>query len=158
MEKDKNKTIEFLNYIKNPLSETSIAILYDANSVRFDKCQLYSDFVCSLLMLVFDTYLGDVITTEKQQIEHFNWCWDKVVNNFNEEGIRINSKKLYNYFLEFMLEVFYNYEDKNVYGYIDNGILKIWYEVFIYDKQKTQADIDTMVEIYKIFEKSIIIE
>jgi hypothetical protein len=57
-----------------------------------------------------------------------------------------------------MLEVFYNYEDKNVYGYIDNGILKIWYEVFIYDKQKTQADIDTMVEIYKIFEKSIIIE
>ena len=112
MEKDKNKTIEFLNYIKNPLSETSIAILYDANSVRFDKCQLYSDFVCSLLMLVFDTYLGDVITTEKQQIEHFNWCWVTNKENFVKEGLLFDSKKLYDYFLEFMLEMFYSIADK----------------------------------------------
>jgi hypothetical protein len=157
MDDDYNK-ISFLAYIHNPISKESVSVIYASNNIKYDKCELYSDFVQSLLMLIFDTYMGDENMDIDDQIKHFNWCWDKVVNNFNEEGIRINSKKLYNYFLEFMLEVFYNYEDKNVYGYIDNGILKIWYEVFIYDKQKTQADIDTMVEIYKIFEKSIIIE
>ena len=156
MAKDKNKTIEFLNYIKNPLSETSIAILYDANSVRFDKCQLYSDFVCSLLMLVFDTYLGDVITTEKQQIEHFNWCWDKNISNFNEEGIEFKSiNELQSYFKEFMVEVFYAIEDKDDKPYINENLISLWEYIFDYKKPKSRSDIDSFIEIYNIFEKSL---
>jgi hypothetical protein len=156
MEKDKNKTIEFLNYIKNPLSETSIAILYDANSVRFDKCQLYSDFVCSLLMLVFDTYLGDVITTEKQQIEHFNWCWGKNISNFKDEGIEFKSiNELQTYFKEFMVEVFYAIEDKDDKPYINENLISLWEYIFDYKKPKSRSDIDSFIEIYNIFEKSL---
>ena len=156
MEKDKNKTIEFLNYIKNPLSETSIAILYDANSVRFDKCQLYSDFVCSLLMLVFDTYLGDVITTEKQQIEHFNWCWNKNISNFKDEGIEFKSiNELLSYFKEFMVEVFYAIEDKDDKPYINENLISLWEYIFDYKKPKSRSDIDSFIEIYNIFEKSL---
>lgn len=156
MEKDKNKTIEFLNYIKNPLSETSIAILYDANSVRFDKCQLYSDFVCSLLMLVFDTYLGDVITTEKQQIEHFNWCWNNNITNFKAEGIEFKSiNELQSYFKEFMVEVFYAIEDKDDKPYINENLISLWEYIFDYKKPKSRSDIDSFIEIYNIFDKSL---
>ncbi len=90
-------------------------------------------------------------------IKHFRWCWNKVVDNFKEEGIYFKNPKLYNYFLEFMLEVFYMYEGKQE-DYSDTGILKIWENVLSYDKPKTHADLDTLIEVYKIFEKSLIIE
>lgn len=156
MEKDKNKTIEFLNYIKNPLSESSVAILYDANSVRFDRCQLYSDFVCSLLMIVFDTYLNDVITTEKQQLEHFNWCWNKNISNFKEESIEFTPiKELHNYFKEFTFEVYYAIEDKDNNEYINNNLILLWEYIFDYKKPKSRSDVDSFIEIYNIFEKSL---
>jgi hypothetical protein len=156
MEKDKNKTIEFLNYIKNPLSESSIAILYDANSIRFDKCQLYSDFVCSLLMIVFDTYLSDVITTEKQQLEHFNWCWNKNISNFKEEDIIFTPiKELHDYFKEFTFEVYYAIEDKDNSEYVNTNLISLWEYIFDYKKPKSRSDIDSFIEIYNIFEKSV---
>lgn len=156
MEKDKNKTIEFLNYIKNPLSESSVAILYDANNIRFDRCQLYSDFVCSLLMIVFDTYLNDVITTEKQQLEHFNWCWNKNISNFKEEGIEfIPIKELHSYFKEFTFEVYYAIEDKDNNEYINNNLILLWEYIFDYKKPKSRSDVDSFIEIYNIFEKSL---
>lgn len=150
--------ISFLAYIHNPISKESVAIIYASNNIKYEKCELYGDFVQSLLMLAFDTYLGDDIMTTKDQIKHFKWCWDKVVSNFREEGIYFKNIKLYNYFLEFMLEVFYMYDSKKQFDYTDNGILKIWNDIFSYEKQKTQADIDTLVEIYNIFEKSLINE
>ena len=133
-------------------------VLYASNNIKYEKCELYSDFVQSLLMLVFDTYMGDDIMTLEDQIKHFNWCWKKSINNFKLEGIFFDSDKLYNYFLEFTLEVFYNYETKKRFDYTDKGILNIWYNVFDYDKIKTQADMDTLIEIYNIFDKSIVFE
>ena len=145
-----------MNYIKNPLSESSVAILYDANSIRFDKCQLYSDFVCSLLMIVFDTYLNDVITTEKQQLEHFNWCWNKNISNFKEEGIEFTPiKELQDYFKEFTFEVYYAIEDKDNNEYINNNLILLWEYIFDYKKPKSRSDIDSFIEIYNIFEKSL---
>jgi len=148
--------LSFLAYIHNPISKESISIIYASNNIKYEKCELYSDFVQSLLMLSFDTYMGDDVMSVEDQIKHFEWCWDKVIENFKEEGIYFKSTKLYNYFLEFMLEVFYTYDGKKPYDYTDSGILKIWSDVFTYDKTKTQADIDTLIEIYNIFEKSLI--
>jgi hypothetical protein len=148
--------LSFLAYIHNPISKESIAVIYASNNIKYEKCELYSDFVQSLLMLAFDTYMGDDVMGVEDQKKHFKWCWDKVIENFREEGISIKSDKLYDYFLEFMLEVFYTYDGKKPYDFTDEGVLKIWSDVFSYDKSKTQADMDTLVEIYKIFEKSLI--
>ena len=150
--------LSFLAYIHNPVSKESIAVIYASNNIKYDKCELYSDFVQSLLMLAFDTYMGDDVMSVEDQIKHFKWCWEKIIDNFKEEGIYFKSIKLYNYFLEFMLEVFYTYDGKKLNDYTDNGILKIWNDIFTYDKPKTQADIDTLIEIYNIFEKSLIIQ
>ena len=152
---NKYDKLSFLAYIHNPISRESMNVLYASNNIKYEKCELYSDFVQSLFMLIFDTYMGDDYMTIEHQKKHFNWCWEKVVDNFKEEGIHFNSVKLYEYFLEFMFEVFYTYENKKRFDYTDKGLLKIWFDIFNYDKIKTQADMDTLIEIYKIFEKSL---
>lgn len=147
-----------LAYLHNQISKESVSVIYASNNIKYEKCELYNDFIQSLLSLVFDTYLGDDYMTVEDQIKHFRWCWNKIVDGFNQEGIYIKNPKLYNYFLEFMLEVFYMYDGKQQQEYSDNGILKIWENIFSYEKPKTQADLDTLIEVYNIFEKSLIIE
>jgi hypothetical protein len=149
-----NKNKKFLDYIKNPMSKESISVIYDANNIKFEKCELYGDFVQSLLILVFDTYMGDDSTNPEQQIKHFNWCWEKNVLNFKEEGIFFDSDDLKVYFLEYLLEIFY-VSEKNEFDYTDNESLRLWNTIFDYTKLKTKSEMDTFIEIYKIFEKSL---
>ena len=152
MSSDKNRN--FLAYINNPMSKESIMVIYDANNVKFDRCELYGDFVHSLLRIAFETYMGDDVTDIESQIKHFTWCWNKNIENFMTEGIAINCLKLYDYFLQYMLEVFYSSEKKPS-DYVDTGSLKLWDDIFDYTKSKTNSEMDTFIEIYKLFEKSI---
>lgn len=150
-----NKQINFLNYIKAPMSKESIAILYSANNIKFERCELYSDFVQSLMLLIFDTYLGDDITNNKEQINHFNWCWYKNLDNFKNEGIIVSNSYLYNYFLDFMLEVYYIIPNKNKNPNLHIKIINLWVLIFKYNNSKSKSDMDTLLEIYKIFDKSL---
>src|ERR1035437_5280284 len=152
---NQHKRHNFLDYINTPMSKESINVLYSANDIKFEKCELYSDFVQSLLRLAFDTYLGDDVTSVEQQIIHFKWCWDKNLTNFRNEGLLFDNTKLYEYFLEFMLEVYYTSIEKNQFENPDKMLLKLWFNIFDYGRVKTHSDIDTLVEIYKIFEKSL---
>lgn len=152
--KDIEKTINLLSYINNPMSNESINVLYSANNIRFDRCELYNDFIQSLMLLVFDTYMGDDITDSTQQINHFKWCWNTNVANFIKEGIDFTNQKLYEYFLEFMLEVYYPLSDKNESETTHKNILKLWTYIFDYKTPKSNSDIDTLIEVYRIFDKS----
>lgn len=152
---NKYDRISFLAYINNPMSKESIEFLYEANNVKFERCELYGDFVQSLLQLVFNTYMGDEHTNLENQFKHFEWCWDKNIKNFEEEGIFFNNQKLYNYYLEFVFEVFYSNPDKEDYENNEKGILRVWNDIFNYTSIKTNSDIDTLIEIYKIFDQSL---
>lgn len=150
-----NKQLNFLNYINKPMSREGIAIVYSANNIKFERCELYGDFIQSLILLIFDTYLGDKLTDGEQQVNHFKWCWNKNIDNFKKEGITLESKKLYDYFLGFMLEVYYPLTKKNENPNTHKNILTLWSYLFDYNNQKTNSDIDTFVEVYKMFEKSL---
>jgi len=145
----------FLAYINNPMSKESVSVLFDSHNIKYEKCELYGDFVQSLLILIFDTYLGDDLTIIDDQFEHYNWCFNKVVDNFEEEGIVFESTRLYNYFLEFTLEVFYSNKDKGTEDFTDKAVLKIWSDVFNFTMTKTNSEVDTLIEIYLIFEKAL---
>lgn len=149
------KKHSFLDYINTPMSKESITMLYSANNVRFEKCQLYNDFVQSLLQLAFSTYLGDDVTSVEQQIKHFKWCWDKNISNFADEGIIFNNPRLYDYFFEFMIEVYYHSTEKLNNKNIEKELLILWDNIFDYNRVKTKSEIDTMIKIYLIFEKSL---
>jgi hypothetical protein len=99
--------------------------------------------------------MGDEVTTVEHQIKHFNWCWKRNVANFASEDLIFESDKLYSYFLEFMLEVYYTAPDKDSPEFDHKKILKIWYYIFDYNREKTNSDMDTLIEIYKIFEYSL---
>lgn len=152
---NKYDKLSFLAYIHNPISRESMNVLYGSNNIRYEKCELYGDFVQSLLMLIFDTYMGDDIMDADDQIKHFDWCWNKNIENFKLEGIFFENHKLYDYFKEFMIEVYYSYENKKKFEYTDKSLIKIWVDIFNYNKIKTQSDIDTLIEVYNIFENSL---
>jgi hypothetical protein len=151
-----DKTIEFLSYIKSPLSESSIAVLLSANNIKYERSQLYSDFVQSLFHLIFDTYMGDDFTSEPNKFLHFNWCWNKNIDNFKEEGIVFeNTKEAYDYFLEFIYEVYYSVPEKDSKPQISKTICNLWENLFSYDTTKTRSDIDNFLDVYKILDNSL---
>ena len=152
---NKNK-IKFMNYISTPLSDNSITILYSTNNVKYDRVNLYLDFVLSLLHLSFDTYMGDDITDYELRVKHFDWCWNKNINNFKEEGIIFqDNDELKSYFSEFMLEIFYNLDGKDNNPHVYYNIINLWVHIFNYNGTKSRADIDSFIEIYNIFDKSL---
>ena len=152
---NKNK-IRFMNYITSPLSDDSITILYSTNNVKYDRVNLYLDFILSLLHLSFDTYMGDDITERELRMKHFDWCWDKNIENFKNEAIEFkDNEELKSYFKEFMLEVFYNLEGKEHNPYVQDNIINLWTHIFNYKGVKSRADMDSFIEIYNIFDKSL---
>lgn len=155
MSNDKNK-IQFMNYISTPLSDDSITILYTTNNVKFDRVKLYFDFIISFFELLFDTYMGDDITDEEQQKNHFNWCWEQNIINFKKEDIFFeDNRDLRIYFYDFTREIFYNLDGKENNPHVKNNIITLWSHLFNYGGRKTRADLDSFVELYSIFDKSL---
>lgn len=155
---DKNNSLKLLNYINTKMSRESIMILYAANNITYERCELYNDYIQSLISLIFDTYMGDEITNSQEQKNHFKWCWTQNVENFKKEGININGDKLYKYFFDFILEVYYPSSNKNTNPLVHSNILRLWNYIFDYNNIKSKSDIDTLLEVYKLFEISINLE
>lgn len=137
------------------MSKENVLLLYNAHNVKYEKCQLYGDFIKSLLLLMFDTYLGDEITGVKEQKKHFKWCWDTNILNFTKEGLSFENNKLFEYFSEFTTELFYLDPEKDDAFFKHKDILKIYDYIFDYGMIKSKSDIDMLVEIYRIFENSL---
>lgn len=151
---DRMNTIEFLRYINTPLTKEEMTLLYKANNVKYDKCELYHDFIKSLNLTVVDTYLGDdVVITEEDKKKHYLWCFNKIVNNFREENIIFDdTNDLKFYFYNFYNELFYSSEDKEMVISKLNILPNLSFD---YNRVKTRSDMDLLIELYKIFEKSL---
>ena len=94
---------DIINYIYKTVDKGEMNVIYNDNNIQYHKCELYSDFVQSLLHLIFNTYLGDEVTSEENQRNHFKWCWKRNQTNFAKEDIYIDSEKLYEYLQEPLL-------------------------------------------------------
>lgn len=148
-----NNQQKFLKYLSKPLSREAVMMIYDSHHIVYDKCELYGDFVISFLRIVFDTYMGDDITDEVQRYNHFDWCWDENIKNFQLEGVVIDNYRLKDYFCEFMLEFYYKSTKKREEAF-ELGCMKVWSDIFDYNKLKTKSEMDTFIEIYSLFENS----
>ena len=151
---DKMNTIEFLRYIGTPLTKEEMTLLNKANNVRYDKCELYCDFIKTLNNMVVDTYLGDdVMSSDVDMKKHYLWCFNKVVSDFKQENIIFNGvDELKFYFYHYYSELFYNEDDK------DDIIPKLHNLPnlsFDFNRIKTRSDMDLLIELYKLFEKSL---
>ena len=145
---------EFIKYISNPMTLEDMQLMYKANNIVYDKCELYYDFILTLNYIIVDTFLGDDCINSNQDIHnHFIWCIEKVFNNFNKENIVFShNEDIKEYFYNFYLELFYNQPEKE-------GVIKKLNKLaelsFDYKRIKTRSDLDVLLELYRLFEKSL---
>ena len=143
-----------MDYINTPLTRESIKLIYDSNNIIYERVELYSDFIQSLMGLMFTTYLGDDRTDETQQLNHFEWCWNKTIDNFKKEGIDFKGNVLgKNYFSNFMIDEYYQVSEKN--PQLNGKLTKLWLYIFDYRIIKVRLDIDTFISLYRMFDKSL---
>ncbi len=147
--------VDFIEYISKNMEKEDLLLLYRINNIKKERLEMFSDFIYALNELVITTYMGDDVTLGGNRPKHFKWCWDRVVSSFKMEGIYfLETEELYNYFLTFYQESFYeeNKEDNKIFMM---GVF--WDELLNYDNTKTMSEYESLVEIYKIFNKSFVV-
>lgn len=144
---------EFYNYITKSLTQEEISLLYKVNNLKPELSELFYDFISSLMCLIENTYLGDDVIKDNDDIKnHFNWCWKQIIDNFNKE--KISFKEIgehHQYFLTYLTESFYD-KTKEFKIRTDKSFIK---SLFNFDYNKTKSDIDIFCDLYKLMEKSL---
>jgi hypothetical protein len=152
----------FFNYITKNLNPEDVDTWFRSNNIISEKMELYYDFSYSLYLLIKSTYLGSkneknetlVKMTNEDDINHFDWCWKKTVENFKKESIifRIDGDH-YKYFFTLFDEIFYKQEKEQIRESID----VFFNDLFNKDKPFTQVDLDLIYNIYKSLDNNLII-
>lgn len=152
--KGKIQTIDFIEYISKPMEKDDILLMYKINNIIPERGSLYLDFTHSLFETVTTTYLGDEVMDGKAVKQHFDWCWNQTITSFKKEKIYFDSTELYNYFFTLFVESFYSENDKSD-GNV-NKLLEFWVDIFKYSTSKTQSELEAFIDLYKLFDKSLL--
>lgn len=149
----------FFSYISKPIDPEEFEFWVESNNICFLKLELYETFVKSLVSLVSETYLGEtefnetnINVTEQDINNHFDWCWNKVVSNFNKEKVFFEIEGEHKKFIkEFIFETFYLQKNKDV----KSSLNKFFNEIFNIETTMTKSDLDLLTTIYKLMEKNV---
>ena len=143
----------YLEFVSSESYKFQIDVWYKAYNISREKTNLFYDFLVSLFDLIEETYLGvDVLQMEEDQKNHFIWCWDKTIENFNKEKIYFKERgNHYEYLWNFFLEAYY-------YTKIEGVTIRIseyFYKLFSFEHRKSRSELDMLTEIYKMFEQNL---
>lgn len=149
---DMKKDEGYLEFIASENFRNQIEIWYKAYNIIHEKTELFHDFVISLYNIIDETYLGaDVIITQEEQKNHFDWCWNKVVQNFEKESIRFKETgQHHDYLWSFFYEAYYLNDNLAT-----NRIKEYFTKLFQFSYRKTRSELDMLTEIYKILDANI---
>lgn len=149
------KSSEFMDYIVTPLTYEQMHLLYRANNIKYEKCQLFHDFIKSINKIITNTYLGsEYISNQKEEVQHFNWCMDKLFEDFKKENIVFeNTTTVKEYFYFFYDELFYKRKDNDE---ILSKLNRLANLSFDYHRLKSRSDMDVLIELYKLLDKSLL--
>jgi hypothetical protein len=123
-----------------------------------DRVEVYKDFALNLLYYIIDFYLGRETLAADQDIRnYFNWCYKRVCDEFKEEDLDFSTNRvLKDYFYQFYYHQFFKLKFEN--SNHDDSLEfyeKFWRNIFEIDKQKNKNVINTLIEVYNIFDISI---
>ena len=148
----------FFNWMSKPIPKDEVIIWFNVHNMNYEKIELYGDIFKSLNYIIIDTYMGDetnetrISLSQEDKELHFEWCWNKMLEDFRKESIIIkHGGEHKEYFKSFFFDTFYNQSEKNVKESIPNFL----FEVFDVDKPFTKSDLDILTELYKLMEKNI---
>lgn len=143
---------QFISDITENLKTHEIVREYKNNNINKVRLETYKDFIINLCHYIGDTFLGyDIIKSTKDKKNHFKWAFNKVCNDFLEEDIDFKSNdELFDYFFEYFNATLYENEDYSI-----EFLLEYWEETLEYSYDKTRSDLEGMIEVYNIFERSL---
>lgn len=127
---------------------------YKANNIIREKSEVYYDFIYSLVKLVDETYLGqDVIETQKDMVNHFSWCFNKVLEDFEKEKIKFTavSTTAYDYLWYFIYKGYYTSDVEEP----AQHLLDYFDFLFDYNLIKNQLELESFIDFYKIFDQNL---
>ena len=147
---------EFIKYVAKPIEPKEMDLWVKSNNICIEKTQLFFDYICSLYNIMTDTYLGeDAISTKKDVLGHFSWCWDKNIENFKKENIFFSGDGEHrNYLWTFFEDSFYQDSGEKNVEKIDfylNRLFKLYL-------QKTKSELDILKDLYTLLDKSLIFD
>lgn len=152
---------QFFNWLTKPMSTEEIDAWYKANNIIPEMSDLFKDFCFSLLQIIEDTYLGDdygdsketkIGMTQEDKEKHFEWCWNKTIENFKKENIFFTKlEEPYGYFKSFFMEVYYNQTQEK----IKMSLKEFFSTIFKRSNKHSKSDIEMFTELYKLLEKSL---
>lgn len=152
----------FLNYITKNLDPEQVDIWFRVNNIIPEKMELYYDLSYGLYLLIKSTYLGSdgesvetkVQMSKEDNRNHFDWCWNKTIENFKKENILFEEKgEHYDYFISLFDEIYYGQTKEE----IRNSIDVFFNDLFRRDKPFTQVGLDLIYNIYKSLDKNLIL-
>lgn len=151
----------FFDYITKPVPKDEVEVWFNVNNMISEKGELFFDFCYSLYTLMVNTYLGDIGSNETKiqmdnddMIKHFEWCWNKTIENFKKENLNYNKDgEHFEYFKTFFFDVFYLQKNDD----IKNTIHKFIIDLFEKNKIFTRSDLDLYTQVYKLLDKNLII-
>ena len=138
---------------KNLPYEDEIDIWLKTHNIIREKSELYYEFFTSLFELLNDTYLGiDILYKEYDIKNHYNWCFDKTISNFEKENILFNRRgEHHEYLWYFFMDAFY----KNPTNERINLIYEYFNLLFDFNHVKPHYELDGFTYLYKIFDKNL---
>lgn len=148
----------FFNWMAKPIPREEVVVWFNVHNMNYEKIELCGDLFKSLNKIILDTYMGEdtsetkILLTQEDKKLHFEWCWKRLVENFNKENIKLKLEGEHkDYFEDFFMDTFYNQPEKHVKEAIPNFIT----DVFEIEKPFTKSDLDILTELYKLIEKNI---
>jgi len=148
----------FFNWMANVIPKDEVDVWFNVHNMSHEKIELFGDIFKSLNQVITDTYLGNddvetkIILNDEDNLSHFEWCWNEVVDSFKKENTLIKENGSHkDYFKSFFLDTFYNPDEKIIKMAIPNFLT----EVFDLDKPFSKSDLDILTELYNLLDKNI---
>ena len=151
----------FFNWMSKPIPADEVIIWFNVHNMIYERIELYGDIFKTLNHIIIDTYMGEptggssetkISMTQEDKDLHFEWCWNKLVENFKKENISINSMGDHkDYLKSFYMDTFYNQPEKSV----KESIPVFLDEIFDVFKPFSKSDLDMITEMYKLMEKNV---
>jgi hypothetical protein len=143
----------YIEFVTSESNKNQLYIWYKAYNITLEKTELYYDFLISLLDIIEETYLGNDVLLSQQDIQnHFTWCFDKLITNFQKENIIFKERgPHYEYLWLFFYEAFYITDS-------EGGIIRIreyFYKLFNFNYRKTRSELDMLTEFYKMLDQNL---
>jgi hypothetical protein len=148
----------FFNYMTQTVPKEDLILWLNIHNMYYERIELFGDIFKTLYFIISDTYLGNednetkIIISQKDNDNHFNWCWEKLIDGFLKEDILIEEYGDHkDYFKSFFDDSFYGVNKSQLRLSIPNFLD----DIFNMDKEFVKPDLDILTEYYKILQKHV---